>query len=244
MNNNAPALTMGRGNLSRRLFILATAALSLIALVGSLSFMSVKVALLVVVALTASIWICIQCVRGRFDRVVLTWLTAFPFCYYLFSIPRDRAIFTVDRAFFFLVLLMIISTPRHHQLLPLPTDVRFAAYLWAGYFSICVISLLDHPVLDKLTSYRLIFDGMVMPAVLGLYAIRFFPVLPNLAKIHACFCILMLGIAAVSGTELITGTNLLPFPGAVETWVETSNADSFGWMALSKTPAFCASLGR
>jgi hypothetical protein len=224
MNDNAPTLTMGRGNLSRRLFILATASLSLIALVGSLSFMSVKVALLVVVALTASIWICIQCVRGRFDRVVLTWLIAFPFCYYLFSIPRDRAIFTVDRAFFFLVLLTIISTPRHHQLLPLQADVRFAAYLWAGYFSICLISLLGHPVLDKLTSYRLIFDGMVMPAVLGLYAIRFFPVIPNLAKIHACFCILMLGIAAVSGTELITGTNLLPFPGAVETWVQTSNA--------------------
>jgi len=224
MNDNAPTLTMGRGTLSRRLFILATASFSLIALVGSLSFMSVKVAVLVMVALTALIWICIQCIRGRFDRVVLTWLIAFPFCYYLFSIPRDRAIFTVDRAFLFLVLLTIVSTPRHHQLVPLQADVRLAAYLWAGYFSICLLSLLGHPVLDKLTSYRLIFDGMVMPAVLGLYAIRFFPVIPNLAKIHACFCILMFGIAAVSVTELITGSNLLPFPGAVETWVATSNA--------------------
>ena len=61
-----------------------------------------------------------------------------------------------------------------------------------------------------------------MPALLGLYAIRLFPIARNLKKIHACVCILMLGIAAVAGTELFSGTNLLPWTGAVEEWVQTS----------------------
>ena len=38
------------------------------------------------------------------------------------------------------------------------------------------------------------------------------------------FCILMLGIAAVSVTELVTGSNLLPFPGRSKRGFTTSNA--------------------
>jgi O-Antigen ligase len=224
MLDNVPELTIGRGNLSRRLFIPATAALSLITLVGSLSLASIKVAALVVVAWTALIWICIQCIRKRFDRIVMTWLLIFPFCYYLFSFPRERAVFTVDRAFLLLVLLTLISASRYPQFLPRQTEIRFAGYLWAAYLSVCLLSLLGHPVLDVLSSYRLILDGMLMPALLGLYALRFFPVVKNLKRLHACVCILMLNIATVAGIELLTGTNLLPAPGAVETWVQTGNA--------------------
>jgi O-Antigen ligase len=224
MVNDGLELTIGRGIRSRRLFIVAALAFSLIALVVSISLISIKVAVLVMVAWTVLIWICIYCVRRRFDWIVLTWLVVFPFCYYLFSFPRERAVFTVDRAFLLLVLLTLVSTPRDHRLLPLGANIRFAGYFWAAYLSVCLISLLGHPVLDILSSYRLIIDGMLMPALLGLYAVKFFPIVHNLSKVHACVCILMISIAIVAGTELLSGTNLFPAPGAVETWVQTSNA--------------------
>jgi hypothetical protein len=223
MGDNATELIIGRGNRSRHLIILATAAFSLLALVGSLSLMSVKIAALIVLAWTVFLWICIYCIRRRFDQIVMVWVVVFPFCYYLFSFPRERALFTVDRAFVFLVLVTLISTPRDHQFLPLPNDVRFAGYLWGAYLAVCLISLLGHSVLDILSSYRLVLDGMFMPALLGLYAMRFFPVVQNLSKLHACVCILMIGIAVVAGIELVSGTNLFPSPGAVETWVQTGN---------------------
>jgi hypothetical protein len=224
MADHALEFTTGRGLYSRRLFILAVTAFSVVALVGSISLISLKVAVAVVGALTTSIWIFIYCARRQFDRIVMAWLVIFPFCYYLFSFPTERAIFTVDRAFILLVLLTLISTVRDHGLLPLGSNVRLAGYFWTAYLSVCLISLLAHPAPDILSSYRLFIDGMVMPALLGLYAVRIFPVARNLSKVHACVCFLMIGIAIVAGTELINGTNLFPFPGSVETWVQTSNA--------------------
>jgi hypothetical protein len=117
----------------------------------------------------------------------------------------------------------LINTPRYQHLLPLPAEVRVAAYLWAAYLFVCVISLWEHPVPHVLDFYRLLVEVMLMPAILGLYAIRLFPVIRNLAKIHLCLCVLMLGIAIVAGMELLSGTNLLPAPGAVETWVQTND---------------------
>ena len=224
MVDDALDFAMGRGIRSRRLFIVAIAAFSLFALVGSISLISLKVAVAVVVALTASIWIFIYCARRQFDRIVMAWLVVFPFCYYLFSFPTERAIFTVDRAFIFLVSLTLISTARDPQLLPLGSNIRFAGYFWAAYLFVSLISLLGHPAPDILSSYRLFIDGMVMPALLGLYAVRFFPVVQNLSRVHACVCFLMIGIAIVAGSELMSGTNLFPSPGSVETWVQTSNA--------------------
>jgi hypothetical protein len=225
MVDDALELIVGRGIRSKRVFILVLSAFSLIALVGSISLISIKAAAAVVVALTVSIWIFIYCARRQFDRIVMAWLVVFPFCYYLFSFPRERSVFTVDRAFILLVLLALISTPRDPGLLPLGSNVRFAGYFWAAYLSVCIISLLAHPAPDILSSYRLFIDGMLMPALLGLYAVRFFPIVQNLSKVHACVCILMISIAIVAGTELVSGSNLFPVPGAIETWVQTSNAN-------------------
>ncbi len=222
MFNNAPELTIERGNHSRLLLALAIAVSSLIALIGSLSFLSIKAGLSIVTAWTALIWICIYCLRKRFDRVVMAWLVVFPFCYYFFSFPRERSVFTVDRAFLLLVVLTLISAHRSQGVLPLRADVRLAAYLWAAYLSVCFVSLLGHPVFDILGSYRLILDGMLLPALLGLYAIRFFPIAGNLKRLHTCICILMLSIATVTGIELFSGINLFPWPGAVEEWVQTN----------------------
>ena len=62
-----------------------------------------------------------------------------------------------------------------------------------------------------------------MPALLGLYAISLFPIARDLKTTHACVCILMLGIAAVAGGELLGGRNLLPSNGAGESWVQAND---------------------
>ncbi len=223
MFNNAPESTIASGERSKLLFILATAAVSLIALIWSLSFPNIKLAVAFVTAWTGLIWIFIACIRQCFDRIVMAWLIAFPFCYYLFSFPRERPIFTVDRAFLLLVFVALVSSLRHRQLILLPIEVRIAAYLWTAYLFVCLISLWAHPVPHVLDFYRLAVEALLMPALLGIYAIKVFPIARNLAKIHTCLCILMIGIALVAGIELLTGTNLLPANGAVETWVQTSD---------------------
>jgi hypothetical protein len=223
MFTNARESTIASGERNKLLFILATAVVSVIALVWSLTFPNIKLAVGFVTAWTGLIWISIACMRGRFDRIVMAWLVAFPFCYYLFSFPRERPIFTVDRAFVLLVSLALVSALRDRQLIPLPIEVRTAAYLWMGYFSVCIISLWTHPVPHVLDFYRLMVEALLMPALLGLYALELFPITRNLANIHTCLCILMLGIALVAGIELLTGTNLLAANGAVETWVQAND---------------------
>jgi hypothetical protein len=223
MFNDTPESTIASGERSKPLFILATAAVSLIALIWSLSFSNIKLAVGFVTAWTVLIWILIACIKRCFDRIVMAWLIAFPFCYYLFSFPRERPIFTVDRALLLLVFVALVSAFRYRQLPPLPIEVRIAAYLWVGYLFVCLISLWAHPVPHVLDFYRLVVEALLMPALLGIYAISVFPIARNLTKIHACLCILMIGIALVAGIELLTGTNLLPANGAVETWVQTSD---------------------
>jgi len=170
------------------------------------------------------IWVAISFIRGHFDYVVLVWVTVFPYCYYFFSYPAERAIFTIDRAFILLLAIELFFLSRRTGAAPLTRDVRISACFWSLYLLVCFRSLAGHPVFDVLSSYRLLLDGMLMPALLGLYAIRLFPITRNLTRLHACFCVLMLGIAVVCGTELVSGKNLLPWPGAVETWVNTNDA--------------------
>jgi hypothetical protein len=170
------------------------------------------------------IWVAISFLRGRFDYVVLGWVAVFPYCYYYFSYPAERAVFTIDRAFIVLLAIELFFLSRRTGAAPLTRDVRISGCLWALYLLVCFASLAGHPVFDVLGSYRLLFDGMLMPALLGLYAVWLFPITRNLSKLHGCICVLMLGVAVVCGSELVSAKNLLPWPGAVETWVYSDEA--------------------
>jgi hypothetical protein len=198
--------------------------LSLPALVVLLPMSPTPVGIAILVGWILLIWVAISFVRGRFDYVVLVWVAVFPYCYYFFSYPAERAIFTIDRAFIVLLAINLLFVSRRTSATPLPRDLRISAYFWGLYLLVCFHSLADHPVLDVLGSYRLLLDGMLMPALFGLYAIRIFPITRNLSKLHGCVCILMLGIAVVCVSELVSGKNLLPWPGAIEIWVYTDDA--------------------
>ena len=170
------------------------------------------------------IWVAISFIRGRFDYVVLVWVAVFPYCYNIFSYPAERTIFTIDRAFIVLLAIELFFMPRRTGAVPLARDVRISGCLWALYLMVCFLSLAWHAQPHELGLYRLLVEGMLMPALLGLYAVRVFPITRNLSKLHGCVCILMLGIAVVCGSELVSGKNLLPWPGAIETWVDTDEA--------------------
>jgi O-Antigen ligase len=197
--------------------------LSLVPLCIVLPIAATKVSLAVMAAWVAMIWIAIIFVRGQFHYVVLGWLAVYPYCYYFFSFPKERPLFTVDRAFIGLLLLEMLVVSRHAFAGQMMRDVRISSYLWCLYLAVCFVSLASHAPSHALAFYGLLAEGLVMPALLGLYALRLFPIAGNLKKIHACICILMLGIAAVAGTEIISGKNLLPWTGAVDEWVQTNN---------------------
>jgi hypothetical protein len=222
LSRNSGAADIGPLNTMRPLYWMLVV-LSLVPLVIVLPMASTKVAIVTILGWTSLIWIAISFARGQFHYIVLTWLAVYPYCYYFFSYPAERSIFTIDRAFIILLIIELLIMSRPGFAVPLTRDVRVAAYLWVAYLFICLVSIWGHSVLDVLGSYRLLVDGMLMPALLGLYAIRLFPVDRNLKRIHACVCILVLGLAAVAGTELISSTNLLPWTGAVEEWVYATN---------------------
>jgi hypothetical protein len=169
----------------------------------------------------ALLWVAICFLRNQFHLVVLAWVAVYPYCYYFLSYPVERSIFTVDRAFILLLTIELVLAYRRGFAVPLTRDIRISAYLWATYLFVCLVSIWGHAIPEILGSYRLLVDGMLMPALLGLYAIRVFPISQNLKKTHLCVCILMIGIAILTGTELLRGENLLPANGAVEEWVPT-----------------------
>jgi hypothetical protein len=197
--------------------------LSLVPLCVVLPTAGTKVSLAVMAAWVAMIWIAIIFVRAQFHYVVLGWLAVYPYCYYFFSLPKERPLFTVDRAFIALLLIEMLVVSRHPFAGRMMRDVRISSYFWCLYLVACFVSLASHAPSHALAFYCLLTEGLVMPALLGLYALRIFPIAGNLRKIHACICILMLGIAAVAGTEIISGKNLLPWTGAVDEWVQTND---------------------
>jgi O-Antigen ligase len=197
--------------------------LSLLPICVVLPVASTTTGIVAVTSWATLMWIAVAFVQRKFHYIVLVWLSVFPYCYYFFSYPAERSIFTIDRAFILLLVIEIFILSPKNNAVPLSRDLLISACSWGLYLLICFHSLSGHPIFEVLGSYRLLLDGMVMPALLGLYALRFFPVTGNVKRIHFSVCVLMLGIASVAGSELLTGKNLLPWPGSIETWVLTNN---------------------
>jgi hypothetical protein len=160
-------------------------------------------------------------VRGQFHYVALMWVAVYPYCYYFFSYPRERSIFTIDRAFIILLIIEMFFVSRRAIVAPLTRDVRISAYLWALYLLVCFLSLADHSPSEVLPSYRPLVDGMLMPALFGLYAACYFPLLKDLQKLHSCACFLGIGLCITGLIELTTGIDLFPWVGAEAEFTDT-----------------------
>ena len=196
------------------------ALLSLVPLCVVLPMAPSGVGVAILVAWTALIWLAISFVRRQFHQLVPIWVAVYPYCYYLLSYPAERSIFTLDRAFILLVLIEIVLASRQ-PLAPLTRDVQISACLWGAFLVVCVISLWGHNPAEILPSYRFLVDGIFMPAVLGLYAMRYFPLLKDVYRLHFCACLLGLGLFITGLIELLTEIDLFPLNGSEPMYTET-----------------------
>ena len=206
----------------RPLFWFLVSLISLVPLCLVLPLASTRVGVGAIVLWTILIWVAISFVRGRTHYVVPLWVAFYPYCYSLFSFPQDRPIFTVDRAIILVLLIeMLIVSRQGLAAVPLTRDVLISGFIWCLYVVVCFLSIALHSTSRELSLYRLLVEGMVMPGLLGLYAIRYFPVIEDLQKLHICACILGLGLFTTGLFELTTGIDLFPWGGSEPLFTET-----------------------
>jgi O-Antigen ligase len=168
------------------------------------------------------LWIAIGFLRGQVHYVVPLWVAVYPYCYYLLTFPKERSIFTVDRALILLLVIeMLLLSRQETTAAPLTREVRVSAYCWGLFLLVCFFSLASHAPSHELAFYRLMVEGMLMPAVLGLYAMRYFPLLKDLRLLHTCTCVLGLGLCATGLVELTTNIDLFPWGGSEPVFTET-----------------------
>jgi O-antigen ligase len=60
-----------------------------------------------------------------------------------------------------------------------------------------------------------------MPALFGLYAIRYFPLVKDLKKLHTSACILSVGLGITGLIEVVMGIDLFPWSGAAPLFTDT-----------------------
>lgn len=196
--------------------------LSLVPLAIVLPMTPTRVGVGVIAGWIVILWVGISFLRGQFHYAVPVWVAVYPYCYYFLSIPAERSIFTADRAFIVLLVIeMAIASRQPVDAAALTRDVRISAYLWGLYLLICFLSLASHTPADALPFYRELIEGMLMPALFGLYAMRYFPLLKDLKILHVCACILGLGLCTTGLIELITNIDLFPWNGSEPMFTDT-----------------------
>jgi hypothetical protein len=171
---------------------------------------------------TLILWVAIAWLRGQFHYVVPLWVAFYPYCYYFFTFPKERSVFTVDRAFVLLLTIeMLVVARRNLSPVSLTRDVRISGYFWGLFLLVSFLSLAAHAPSHELAFCRLLVEGMVMPALVGLYAMRYFPLLKDLKSLHLGACILGFGLCVTGLIELTTDIDLFPWGGSEPMFTET-----------------------
>jgi O-Antigen ligase len=196
--------------------------LSLVPLCVVLPMAPLKVGIGAIAGWIVMLWVAIAFVRGQFHYVVPLWVAFYPYCYYFFTFPKERSVFTVDRAFVLLLIIEMLLVSRQNLApAPLTRDVRVSAYFWGLFLLACFLSLASHAPSHELAFYRLLIEGMVMPALLGLYVMRYFPLLKDIHKLHLSACILGIGLCVTGLIELTTNIDLFPWEGSEPMFTDT-----------------------
>ena len=217
------ATRISQSAMTRPLFWLLVSLISLVPLCLVLPLAPTRVGVGAIVVWSVLIWLAISFVRGRSHYVVPIWVAFYPYCYSLFLFPQDRPIFTVDRGLIVVLIIEMLFVSRQGLLaVPLTRDVLVSGYIWGLYLLVCFLSLALRAPSNELGLYRLLVEGMLMPALFGLYAIRYFPVMEDLRKLHICACILALGLFTTGFFELTTGIDLFPWGGSEPLFTQTN----------------------
>jgi O-antigen ligase len=164
-----------------------------------------------VFAVAVTLFVIASILYGRIDFILMGWVLLFPLGYYFLSIPRERSVFTLDRAVLAACIVAIAFTAREGR--PLPVPMRTAAICWAFFLLAAFTSL--HNLDNALGGSKEVIDAFVFPALLGYYVWRNFPVGQRLSELHVLGSLMCVYAAAISVAELLMGEDLLPLPGAI-----------------------------
>lgn len=174
----------------------------------------VKLTALVVFALGwlfFAFYLLLCALKNNLSPFLLTWIAIFPLGYYFLSFPPEKPFFTFDRAIVGLLLLGLLATPSA-KMARLSPAIRATGVAWACFLLAATLSIFGTP--DTLGSVHMIVDTFLLPALLGLYVLRIFPVRDYLKQLHILVSLMSIYLAAIGAAEMYSGVDLLPLPGA------------------------------
>ena len=150
--------------------------------------------------------------HGRVDGFVLAWVLLFPLGYYFLTFPRERSLFTLDRA---LIGLLLGAVAFGGQTLrkSLSKTLYNSAIAWAVFLLTTLIGL--RFTANPLGNTKQLVDVFVLPGILAWYIICRFEVREHLSAIHKLTCFMSIYVGAIGLAELITRRDLLAFPTGV-----------------------------
>jgi O-antigen ligase len=165
-----------------------------------------------VIACLVAIFVAASALHGRVDAFVLTWVVVFPLGYYFLTFPRERALFTLDRA---LIGLLVAAVAFGGQPLrtSLPVALKSAGIAWGGFLLATLIGL--RLTANPLGNMKQLTDVYVLPGILAWYIVRAFPVRQHLLTIHKLTCVMSIYVVGIGFAELLTGQDLLAFPTGI-----------------------------
>jgi len=153
-----------------------------------------------------------EAIQGRVDWPIMAWVLIFPLGYYFLTFPKERPVFTLDRAIVGLVF-VAIAFRAGRLTTPLPQGLKQAGIAWSLFLAGALISLrhVDNP----LGRTKELLDTFAIPGVLAWYVIRNFNLRQNLSKLHVLACLMAIYVAAIGLVELKTGQDLLPISAGI-----------------------------
>ncbi len=148
-----------------------------------------------------------EALRGRIDGILLWWAAALPLGPYFLSFPREQSIVTLDRVAI-LFAFAGLYFGKHSTIVEVPRTLRQAGLAWLAFIAVAGVTLgKSSTVLN--TAHEL-FDGFLLPFLLGWCVIARFDVRRRLPTIHTAVCISSIICAAVAAAEIVTVQDLLP----------------------------------
>ena len=176
-----------------------------------------KAGLVVLIACTALCFVGTvgDALRGRFDGILLWWAGVFPLGYYFLSFPRGQSIVTLDRIVILIAFLGLLLV-KPSALTTVPKGLRQAGFASLLFFVVACTTLRDSS--SPLNGTRILFDGFLLPVLLGWCVIARFDVRGRLPTIHTAVCLSSIISAAIAAAEIVTKQDLLPLGAPAEAY--------------------------
>src|SRR5580700_7591908 len=143
--------------------------------------MWVLIALIFGVACLLAVYIGADALCGRADFSLMAWVLIFPLGYYFLTFPRERSMFTLDRAMIGTLIVALAFGFRRPEVY-LTRDAKRAGIAWVLFIAAILFSL--HQADNPLGKIKELMDVFVLPGILAWYVIHTFSLRQHLSKLH------------------------------------------------------------